>query len=170
VFCTVLHATSRTIAPHWQVILSFPMVSSTTIFRDGRHGYLCSLNYFFFRCQLQLFSRLLWPPDPCPQTPLPEGPHKVFGRIGTGIRESNCKVDTLALVRPNTVRTRIIGPEARTLELPLLVRSVSFFFFLLSQAGAEGVSFRCALAPLSRRGNFGRLCLGSNYSSSYGTL
>jgi len=66
----------------------------------------------------------------------------------------------------NTIRTRI-GPEARTVELPLLVRPGSFLF-LLSQAGAEGVSFRCGLGPLSRRGNFGRLCLGSIYSSSYG--
>ena len=42
-----------------------------------------------------------------------------------------------------TVRTQIIRPHVSTLELPLLIRSGSFSF-LLSEARAEGVSFRCA--------------------------
>jgi len=42
----------------------------------------------------------------------------------------------------NTVRTRIIENLVRTLELPLLVRSVYFFSFCLSQMRAERESFR----------------------------
>jgi len=66
-----------------------------------------------------------------------------------------------------TVRTGIIEPHARTLELPLLVWSDTFFFFSLSQARSEGVSFRCPLALLCKRGNFGRRSARFNYSSSY---
>ena len=36
--------------------------------------------------------------------------------------------------------------------------------------GTEAVSFGCALTPLSKRGNFGRLSARFNYSSSYGKL
>ena len=65
-----------------------------------------------------------------------------------------------------TVFTEMIEPHARRLELPLLVTSDFVFLFCL-QFGPR-VSFHCALAFLSKRGNFGRLNLGSNYSSSYG--
>ena len=41
-----------------------------------------------------------------------------------------------------TVRTQIIRPHASTLELPLLIRSGSFFFSFVWSS--EGVSFRCA--------------------------
>ena len=70
----------------------------------------------------------------------------------------------------NTVFTGIIEPHARTLELPLLVRSGNVFLFFLSGAQAEGVSFGCALAPLSKRGNFGRLSAWFNYYSKYGMV
>ena len=41
-------------------------------------------------------------------------------------------VMTVSLVSGyGTVRTRIIGHEAKTLELPLLVRSGSFFFYFV---------------------------------------
>ena len=49
-----------------------------------------------------------------------------------------------------TVRTRIIGPHARTLELPLLVRAGTFFFLFCLKLGR--VSFCCALAPYPREG------------------
>jgi len=39
------------------------------------------------------------------------------------------------ILAASTVRTRIIGPEARTLELPLLVRSGSFFFLFCLKQG-----------------------------------
>ena len=44
-----------------------------------------------------------------------------------------------------TVRTRINGPCARPLDLPLLVRSGVFFSFV----------FWCVFDPFSRGGNFG---------------
>jgi len=44
-------------------------------------------------------------------------------------------------IKPNTVRTRIIGPCPRTLELPLLVWSDVFFFVLLSWGQIFGVFF-----------------------------
>jgi len=50
----------------------------------------------------------------------------------------------------------------------MLVRSTIFCFFCL-KSGAEGASFRSALEPLSKRGNFRRLSARFNYSSSYGT-
>ena len=64
----------------------------------------------------------------------------------------------------DTVGTRIIGPCARTLELPLLVWSGVFFFFLLSQ----GADFWCVFRPFSGGGNFGLHSTWSDYSSSYG--
>jgi len=48
----------------------------------------------------------------------------------------------------------------------MLVRSTHYLFFL---AGAEGPSFRSALEPLSKRGNFRRLSARFNYSGSYGS-
>jgi len=67
-----------------------------------------------------------------------------------------------------TVRTGIIETGARTLELPLPVRSSTFFFCLMP--GAEAGGFRSALEPLSKRGNFRCLSTRFNYSSSYGSL
>ena len=58
----------------------------------------------------------------------------------------------------NTVRTRIIEPHARTLELPLLVRSGKISFFL---SEAEGVGFRWALSPYPREGISDALVRGS---------
>ena len=61
------------------------------------------------------------------------------------------------------IRTRIIGPCARTLDLPLLVRSGGFFFlFLFCLVGAD---FLC---PFSKGGNFRLHSTWSDYSSSYG--
>ena len=47
-----------------------------------------------------------------------------------------------------TVRTRIIGPYDRTLDLPLLVGSSAFFPFLLSRKGRFLV---CFSPPFQRR-------------------
>jgi len=55
------------------------------------------------------------------------------------------------------VRTRIIEPEARTLELPLLVRSGSFFFLFCLKLGLRGSVFAVRSPPLSKTGNFGGL-------------
>jgi len=46
-----------------------------------------------------------------------------------------------------TVRTRIIEPEARTLELPLLVRSGSFFFLFCLKQGLRGSVFAVRSPP-----------------------
>ena len=62
------------------------------------------------------------------------------------------------------VKTRIIGQRARTLDLPLLVRSVFFYFFFVPGGMFFGVFF-----PLSIGGNFGRRSTPSNYSSFYGS-
>ena len=51
-----------------------------------------------------------------------------------------------------TVRTRIIGPHARTLELPLLVRSGSFFFFFCLKLGLRGPVFAVRSTPYPREG------------------
>ena len=65
-----------------------------------------------------------------------------------------------------TVRTQIIGPCARTLDLPLLVRSgVFFLFFCLVRA-----DFWCVFRPFSRGGNFGLHSTWADYSSSYGIV
>ena len=53
--------------------------------------------------------------------------------------------DTVA--RYHTVRSRIIGPHARTLELPLLVRSGSFFFSLCLKLGLRGSVLDVCLPP-----------------------
>ena len=68
-----------------------------------------------------------------------------------------------------TVFTGIIEPHARTLELPLLVRSGSFFFFSCPKPGLRGPVFAVRSPPLSKRGNSRRLSVGFNYSSKYGT-
>ena len=60
-----------------------------------------------------------------------------------------------------TVKTRIIGPCARTLDLPLLVKSVFFLLFLLPR----GTRFLVRVLPFSRGGNFGLHSTWSNYSS-----
>ena len=39
--------------------------------------------------------------------------------------------------KPCTVRTGVIGPHARTLELPLLVRPAMFFFSPVSAEGGK---------------------------------
>ena len=67
--------------------------------------------------------------------------------------------------KPNTVKTRINGPCARTLDLPLLVRSVFFYFFFC----VGGRVFWCVFPPFSRGGNFGLHSTWSVYSSFYGT-
>ena len=53
-------------------------------------------------------------------------------------------------------------------ELPLMVKSGIFLFFSI-KPGAKAVSSRSAPAPLSKRGNFGRLSGRFNYSGSCGT-
>ena len=63
------------------------------------------------------------------------------GRDLAGNREGGMKLFLMQ------VRARVIEPHSRTLELPLLVRSSSFFSFLVLSLGREA-SFRCALAPL----------------------
>lgn len=55
-----------------------------------------------------------------------------------------------------------------TLELPLLVRSILFPFYL-SQCRAERQTFRRVSPPQSKGGNSRRLIVRPNYSSSYGT-
>jgi len=52
----------------------------------------------------------------------------------------------------NTVRTQIIGPEARTLELPFLVRPGSFFFFFCLKLGLRGSVFAVRSPPFPREG------------------
>jgi len=54
--------------------------------------------------------------------------------------------------RSSTVRTRIIGPDARTLELPLLVRSGSFFFLFCLKLGLRGSVFAVRSTPYPREG------------------
>ena len=80
--------------------------------------------------------------------------------------EKNGRRHGRSLDYPATVRTRIIGPCARTLDLPLLVRSGAFFFFLLFRGGQIfGVFF----APFLEEGNFRLHSTWSDYSSSYGS-
>ena len=62
-----------------------------------------------------------------------------------------------------TVKTRINGPCTRALDLPLLVWSGVFFFFL----GLEGADFWCVFDPFSRGANFGLHSTRTIYSSSY---
>ena len=72
------------------------------------------------------------------------------------------------IIRPcSTVRTQIIEPHVRTLELPLPVRSGFFLFFFYFKLGLKGLAFAVRL-PLSKRGDFGRFSVRFNYSSSYG--
>ena len=56
------------------------------------------------------------------------------------------------IIAMDTVRTRIIGPEARTLELPLLVRSGSFFFFFCLKQGLRGSVFAVRSPPYPGEG------------------
>ena len=51
-----------------------------------------------------------------------------------------------------TVRTGIIRPHARTLELPLLVRSGSFFFLFCLRLGLRGSVFAVRSPPYPREG------------------
>ena len=98
-------------------------------------------------------------------------PHlEAFSPVLENVYVVQYRTDVRYSRRCTSVFTRTIEPHARTLELPLLVRSGSFFLFLLSQGRAEGGSFRCALALLSKRGNFGRLSARFNYSGSCGTM
>jgi len=69
----------------------------------------------------------------------------------------------------------VIGPHARTLELPLLVRPgyrtvlfLSFSFFCLKLKLREPAFAVRSPPSLSRRGNFRRLGARFNYSSSHG--
>ena len=68
---------------------------------------------------------------------------------------------------PTTGRTRINCPCARTLELPLLVRSSVFSFFFLFCLG--GLIFGVFFAQFPEEGNFGLPCTRTVYSSSSGT-
>ena len=74
----------------------------------------------------------------------------------------------------STVKTRIIGRCAMSLDFPLLVRSRNFYFFLCLGGGGEGegavflLCFYSVFAPLSREGNSGLHSTPSNYSSFYG--
>jgi len=52
----------------------------------------------------------------------------------------------------------------------LLERSGTFFFLFYLKLGLRGSVFAVRSPPYTREGNLGRLSLGSNYSSSYGTL
>ena len=52
----------------------------------------------------------------------------------------------------STVRTRTIEPHARTLELPLLVRSGSFFFLFCLKLGLRGSVFVVRSPPYPREG------------------
>jgi len=51
-----------------------------------------------------------------------------------------------------TVRTGIIGPDSRTLELPLLVWSGSFFFFFCLKLGLRRSLFAVRSPPYPREG------------------
>jgi len=68
-----------------------------------------------------------------------------------------------------TVFIGIIEPQARTLDLPLLVRSGSFFFFYCPKPGLRGSVFAVRSPPRSKRGNTRRLSARFNYSSKYRT-
>ena len=50
-----------------------------------------------------------------------------------------------------TVKIGIIGPRARTLELPLLVRSGSFFFLFCLRLGLRGQFLLCPRPPIQER-------------------
>ena len=78
---------------------------------------------------------------------------------------SHCIVTDCA---PTTGRTRINCPCARTLELPLLVRSSVFFFFFCF---VSGVDFWCVFRPASRGGKFRTMipCTRTVCLSSFGT-
>ena len=52
----------------------------------------------------------------------------------------------------HTVRTGIIGPRARTSELPLLVRSGSFFFLFCLRLGLRRSVFAVRSPPYPREG------------------
>ena len=52
----------------------------------------------------------------------------------------------------DTVRTRIIGPEAKTLELPLLVKSGSFYFLFCLKFGLRVSVFAVRSPPYPREG------------------
>ena len=52
----------------------------------------------------------------------------------------------------STVRTGIIGPDSRTLELPLLVWSDSFFFFFCVKLGLRRSLFAVRSPPYPREG------------------
>jgi len=60
-----------------------------------------------------------------------------------------------------TLTTGIIEPRAGTLELPLLVRSGTFFFDLSPGLKAEAASFRGVLTPYPREGISEVLARGS---------
>ena len=63
-------------------------------------------------------------------------------------------------------RTQIIESRIWMFVLSLLVRFGKFVFFLY-KAYARGVTFCCALTPVSKSGNFGRLSVRFNFLSSY---
>ena len=79
---------------------------------------------------------------------------------GVTIRQEECSIlmlyisPTIVLhtTKSPTVRTGIIGPRARTLELPLLVRSGSFFFFFCFRLGLRGSVFAVRSPPYPREG------------------
>ena len=74
-------------------------------------------------------TRIIEPRTRMLELPLVRSGTFLFFRLKLGLRRS-----VFAVVSPTTVRTRIpvIGPCARTLNLPLLVRSGIFFLFSVS--------------------------------------
>ena len=108
-----------------------------------------------------MFPTLSWgPPGPGgwslgPQTPPGNSNKLAYIQIQESTRVAGSKI--------STVRALIIGPCARTLELPLLVWSGVFFLFPLSRAA----DFWCVFRPFSRGGNFGLHSTWPDYSSSY---
>ena len=74
----------------------------------------------------------------------------LYGYIQESAREG---ISTKQLkLKSNTVRTGIIGPDSRTLELPLLVWSGSFFFFFCLKLRLRRSLFAVRSPPYPREG------------------
>ena len=88
---------------------------------------------------------------------------RVLQSIGTGWKApyyTFTKLCEAGTVLCNTVRTRIIEPSARTLELPLLARTGTFLFFALSPWLNRSV-FAVLSLPYPREGISDPLARGS---------
>ncbi|RPB03272.1 hypothetical protein L873DRAFT_224531 [Choiromyces venosus 120613-1] len=59
----------------------------------------------------------------------------------------SCLYCTVRIYAWFTVKTGIIGPHARTLELPFLVRSAVFFFLSVSVEGRKRVFLAVFFSP-----------------------